>query len=336
MISTRAVRQIELQTISDEIDWGQLVPVIERKKHRVGRPRKYSRLDMLKVVILQDLEGIEDDTEMARRLKVNIHYRDFCGFIQNTPSHDRLSDFKRETPARVWRKIFYTLDAMLEEKGYFDGSDYSIDGTAIELDKKAVPGSWGATSANEKFYGLWLLTCNSTTRELVRDFVLDEAKVGQIKPGLKLLDKLANRDLQGIDISADGIFDTREFRRKIVELNKVPVIPYNPRKSKIKKAEELPDDNWRLEYTPFLKDAKEFNKRYRPRTASERENSRIKLLTLVGSLKEKTKSTPHMTENTVNSRVVIGLISLQCSAMAQYTIECRMTLYTQVTLKALA
>ena len=108
--------------------------------------------------------------------------------------------------------------------------------------------------------------------------------MGQIKPGLKLLDKLANRDLQGMDISADGIFDTREFRRKIVELNKVPVVPYNPRKSKIKKAEELPDDNWRLEYTPFLKDAKEFNKRYKPRTASERENSRIKLLTLMGSL----------------------------------------------------
>jgi len=57
--------------------------------------------------------------------------RDFCGFIHNTPSHDKLSDFKRETPARVWRKIFYTLDAMLEEKGYlkgyFDGSDHSID-----------------------------------------------------------------------------------------------------------------------------------------------------------------------------------------------------------------
>ncbi|GCC11427.1 hypothetical protein IPdc08_01482 [archaeon] len=68
-------------------------------------------------------------------------------------------------------------------------------------------------------------------------------------------------------------FEYREFRRKIVELNKVPVILYNPRKSKIKKAKELPDDNWRLEYTPFLKDAKEFNKRYRPRTASERENS---------------------------------------------------------------
>ena len=99
----------------------------------------------LRFVILQDLECIEDDTEMACRLKVNIYYRNFCGFIQNTPSHDRLSDFKRETPARVWRKIFYTLDAMLEEKGYFDGSDHSIDGTAIELDKKAVPGSWGAT-----------------------------------------------------------------------------------------------------------------------------------------------------------------------------------------------
>ena len=76
-----------------------------------------------------------------------------------------------------------------------------------------------------------------------------------------------------MDISADGIFDAREFRQKTVELSKVPVVTYNPGKSKIKKAEEMTDDNWRLEYTPFLKDAKEFNKRYRPRTASELENS---------------------------------------------------------------
>ena len=73
---------------------------------------------------------------MARRLKANIHYRVFCGLIHNTPSHDRLSDFKRETPARVWRKRFYTLDAMLEEKGYFDGSDQSIDGTQSRIRKQ--------------------------------------------------------------------------------------------------------------------------------------------------------------------------------------------------------
>ncbi|GCC10254.1 hypothetical protein IPdc08_00277 [archaeon] len=77
--------------------------------------------------------------------------RDFCGLIHNTPSHDKLSDFKREIPARMWRKIFYTLDAMLDEKGYFDSSDHSIDETIIELDKKVVPGSWGATSADKKF-----------------------------------------------------------------------------------------------------------------------------------------------------------------------------------------
>lgn len=158
---------------------------MERKKHRVGRPREYSRLGMLKVVVLQDLEGIEDGTEMARRLRANTNYREFCGFNGETPSHDRISAFKRETPPGVWRRIFYALDAMLEEKGYFDGSDHSIDGTAIELDEKALLGSWGATSDDEKFYGLWLLTCNSTTRELARDFVLGRSsgRPNQTGPG---------------------------------------------------------------------------------------------------------------------------------------------------------
>jgi hypothetical protein len=311
---------------------------VERKKHRVGRPRVYSRLQMLKVVVLQDLEGIIDDTEMARRLRANPCYREFCCFNGETPSHDRISAFKRETPSRVWRGIFRMLDAMLEEKGYFDGSDHSIDGTAIELGEEAALGSWGATSDDEKFYGLWLLTCNSTTRELARDFVLDEAAVGQIKLGLRLLDRLSSRgrELQGTDISADGIFDTKDFRRKVVGLGKVPVVPYNPRNSRIKKAEELPDDNWRLGYTPFLKDSEEFKARYKARTASERENSRIKLLTLVGRLREKTKRTPHMRGDAVKSQVAIGLISLQCSALAQYTLECRMPVYTQQTLEALA
>jgi len=72
LISTRVVRQIVLQTISEEIDWGQLVSVVERKKHRVGRLLEYCQLDMLKVVILHT-EGIKDDIEIARRLKAKIH-----------------------------------------------------------------------------------------------------------------------------------------------------------------------------------------------------------------------------------------------------------------------
>lgn len=103
-----------------------------------------------------------------------------------------------------------------------------------------------------------------------------------------------------------------------------------------RKQGELPDDNWRLGYTPFLRDSEEFNRRYKARTASERENSRIKLLTLVGRLKEKTKRAPRMSGDAVKSQVAIGLISLQCSALAQYTLECRMPVYTQLTLEALA
>ena len=44
LISPRAVRQIELRTIAEHVDWGQLVLLVERKKRRLGWPRVYSRL----------------------------------------------------------------------------------------------------------------------------------------------------------------------------------------------------------------------------------------------------------------------------------------------------
>ena len=132
---------------------------------------------------------------------------------------------------------------------------------------------------------------------------------GQIKLGLRLLDRLSNRgqELQGTDISADGIFDTKDFRQGVVKLGKVPVVPYNPRNSRIKKAWELPDDNWRPRVHALPQGQggvqREVQDEDRLRAGG---SPGIKLLALVGRLREKTKRTPHMSGEAVKSQVAIG------------------------------
>lgn len=318
------------------MDWGRLVPLVEKGSGGRGRPPEYSGISMLKVVVLQELEEIIDDTEMERRLKDNEDYRGFCGLTNSVPSHDTISRFKRDRNPRALKRVFLEIDSMLEELGYFDGDELSADGTDIELGVNEEIGSWGAKSDKEKFFGLWLMTANSTKRELSRDYVLDEAEIGQIELGKELLRFLSGRDIECSDISMDGIFDGKEVRKMIADMGKTPVIPYNPRKSKIKEAKDLPDSNWRLEHTPFQRDEEKFKRRYKCRTASERENSRIKGYTSIGRLEEKMTRSPRMKPGTIRNQVAISLIALQVSALAQYVEELKMPVYVQKRLDALA
>lgn len=78
MTKLRSIRDIELDIIQECVDWEKLASLIPRKRSRRGRKPKYSENQLLRLVILQDVEGIEDDTEMERKLKRISEYRDFC------------------------------------------------------------------------------------------------------------------------------------------------------------------------------------------------------------------------------------------------------------------
>lgn len=330
-VSTRAIKQVELDTIDRNIDFARLSKLLKTKKTNKGRPYKYSNEQMLRLVFLQDKLQIPYDTEMERVLKQNSDYRKFCK-LKQVPSHDKITRFKKANVLHL-KKLFCDIDTLLDELGYFENDELAIDGTDIPLGKRTQIASYGAKSNKEKFFGIWLITANSTNREIVRDYTTDTGEIGQMKPAIRLLDNLNNTVLDDINnISMDGLFDTKGVRSKIVKLGKTAVIPYNPRKSKIKKAEDLPDNNWRLESTPFLKDRKEFKKRFKKRTASERENSRTKLWTLINKLWEKTTIAWKTSGVYINAQIGISLIATQISALAQWLDRLRNPLPKQLKL----
>ena len=62
----------------------------------------------------------------------------------------------------------------------------------------------------------------------------------------------------------------------VFEQEKIPMIAYNPKNSSVKTFTELPDDDWRFEYNPFLKCEAFFRKQFKKRTAVERTNGKVK------------------------------------------------------------
>lgn len=321
MRSTRAIRQIELEILDEYVDWGGLASLIPKKMVKQGRPPDYSNTSMLRVVVLQDREDILHDTEMARKLKENKTYRDFCKFTDKTPSHDKISRFKRRRKPRTWIKIQRALDRQLEKLGYFKDDELSGDGTDIQLPENVSIATWGAKSNEDKFLGLWLMTMNSTKRDLVRYLNIGTAGIGQIILMKELLCEMEIPNIQklGKHMSLDGIFDTHDIRQIIYRKHgKIPVIPYNPRNSSIRKAEDLPDDNWRLVFTPFLRNKKKFKKHSKPRIASERENGRLKQWTLIGRLREKAKTSYRITSRYIINQTIISVIRTQITALAEW------------------
>jgi len=162
--------------------------------------------------VLQDIEGIEDDTEMERKLKKISEYRKFCQ-LDKIPSHDTISKFKRRLSHKSLKRIYEAMDGTLEESGVFDEDELCGDGTKIPLPENVDIATWGATSNKDIFLGMWMMTMNSTKTELVRDFNIGTAKIGQIVL-MKYL--IYNTSITGMEklgkrVYLDGIFDEHEI-----------------------------------------------------------------------------------------------------------------------------
>jgi len=302
MISTRAIKQINIDIVEKYIDWDKVArPIIYKRSNR-GRKPKLTNVQILKVVYLQEKNHIVHDTDMEIALNTNNSYREFIGLHGiDKISHDIVSRIKRRISKKTWTRVQQNLDKELEILNYFKNDNLGFDGTDLRTHVKSKIGNWGAKSNKKKFHGLWLMTLNSTKHEIVRRFEIDDAKVGQIVLAKKVLRKAKSIDLSNIEeICGDGIFDTKEIRNTIKgELGKGAVIPYNCKKSKIRNVEDLPDDNWRLESTEFLRDKEEFKRHSKKRTGCERENSRLKEWTLVGRIEEKTSRCPKIKRRSI-------------------------------------
>jgi len=335
MTKLRSIKDIELEIIQNKIDWEILASIIPKKRHKKGKKPDYSENQLLRIVILQDIEMIEFDTDMERKLKNSSEYRKFCSLTE-VPSHDTISRFKRKLEPKIWKKIHEKMDQKLDESGVFQGDELCGDGTDIPLPVSTEIGSWGATSDENQFFGLWLMTMNSTKTELVRDFNIGSAKIGQVILMEDLIEdtQISNLEKLGKNVYLDGIFDNHEIRQHIFrEWKKIPMIPYNPRNSKVRDVKDLPDDNWRLVFTPCIRNESEFKTKYRKRTGVERENSRLKQWTLIGRIYEKAERAFMITGRYIVNQMIISMISTQVRALAHRIHELMQPVVVQNTLK---
>jgi len=335
MTKLRSIKEIKLEIIQKNIDWEILASIIPRKRSPVGRKTEYNENHMLRLVILQDIEIIEYDTDMERKLENSSEYKDFCGF-DKVPSHDTISRFKRTLKPKIWKKIHEKMDQMLEESGVFDNDELCGDGTNVPLPKYASIGSWGAKSDDQLFHGMWLMTMNSTNTELVRDFNIGSAKIGQISLMNDIVTETSIKNIEklGKNIYLDGIFDTYYIRETISRgWKKKPMIPYNSRRSSVRDVKDLPDTDWRLVFSPGIRNEKEFKEKSRKRTGVERENGRLKQWTLLGKLYEKARRAFRTTGRYIVNQMIISMISTQVRALAHRLNELMQPVVVQRTLK---
>lgn len=251
-----------------------------RKSHR-GRP-PFSSMSLLFALLLKIHEQIPYDTTLARKLEEIETYRCFCGFRKgNTPSHDTLSRFNRKLTPRRLQTLIRKIDAHLAELGAFWRDELSLDGTDLlsngrnrhSLDPEA---GYGHKTDGERFHGYWAIFVTGTKSEMVRAVQVSPANIHQSLTAQQLFDDLEQRDLCGTTLfTVDSVCDDKKSYRRCIELGVVPLIAYNPRKSKRKSFKELPPSNWRKR-SLGKEGIRLYAKYYHQRGAVERYNSTFK------------------------------------------------------------
>ncbi|KAF0152370.1 MAG: hypothetical protein FD188_3408 [Ignavibacteria bacterium] len=314
----------DLKNLLENLFWGDILLSFreQKQKNNAGRKKSFTKLMLVKASILKSELDIEDDTELAKRMKENPNYVRFCG-MSRAPSHNVLSAFQRRH-TRAFEKMFEWLDKIIEDDGHFVDDALCHDGTDITLDKPqsdADPMMFGAKSNNKKFYGFWLMLSCSYRTELPRKFTFDKARIGQITLTKQHLTsgQICNNSNNPF-MFYDGIFDTREIMELTVsEQKKIPMVAFNARGGAIEKFTDLPPDDWRFEYNPFLRCELFFKKEFKKRTAVERFNSMVKLNGLITRVRTKAKKTNRKNRTRIiKTMVTLGLIHKQLCYLAQH------------------
>jgi len=315
-LTPRSWSKASFTIIEQVIDFVLINSILHHLYKPRGRPA-YSKMALFKAVILQRLEDWQFDTVLVQKLQEIEEYRQFCSFKTNhVPSHDTISRFKRNLPPNLMDRIFFQLDEELAALGTFKDDELAID--AMDVATYANPfnrtdpdAGVGHKSSKKHFYGYWELLTVGTKSELVRlPPLTNSGSKHQITQMEELLITLpGHSQLDYTIITADGIFDTKPIHQYILDdLHKLPVITYNPKKSRYKRLEDLPKENWRY-FNPLLADLPTYHATRKTRTAIERFNGRL-------------KDQLHMRRSNVRGRennhkfVYFGIISSQLKSLA--------------------
>jgi transposase len=251
MSSVRSITSISTPLLKDSVCKLPFEEWLPRRKSHLGRP-DYQPIGLFKAYLLKVRENFQYDTTLEEKLYDNETFRAFCGFTpQNIPAHDTFSSFFRKlTPSRL-NTIFLQLDRELTALGVFDHDELALDATDIlsnsrnrhNLDPEA---GWGHKSDGELFHGYWAVFAAGTVSEMPRAVRVGAADSHQSLVAQDIFRQLRSQDLRGATLLvADSAYDDKKTYHSCIELELVPLISYNPRRSHSSTFETLKPSNWR-------------------------------------------------------------------------------------------
>ncbi len=277
----RSTTTVSLPLLKDCVLNLKLNRWLPQRKSRFGRTG-FSSISLFLALLLKIREHIQYDTALVRKLDENVTYRHFCGFWKDhIPSHDTFSRFNRKLTPRRLQTIVQKIDDYLVKEGAFQKDELSLDATDIlsngrnqhNLDPEA---GFGYKSDKERFHGYWVQFVTGSRSEMIRAVQVSPANVHQSMTAQRLFDDLESRDLCNATLlTSDSACDDKKSYHRCVQLQLIPLIDYNPKKSKIKHFFNLPPTNWRKRCLD-TEGVRLRQKYYYQRMAVERYNSSFK------------------------------------------------------------
>ncbi len=311
-----------LKRFFDMFDWLPIVEILGKTRFsRRGRKNDFPNVCLFRAFLLKSYLLIDDNTLLVKRFQENKSYLEFCN-LKKVPSHDTLSKFERKFFYKS-EEIFIFLDELLENNFAFENDDSSFDGTDIPVPFKSKQSPhryhFGAKSNKKKFHGFWLMILASIKHQLPRRFCLGYAREGQIALAKRLFrENQIDASKNNIFIIMDGIFDFQEMHEIIISVQqKIPLIGYNKRCSKIDERINLPSTDWHFKINPVYKNNEFVVEEFKKRTSIERVNSYSKIYTQICLIQNKIKKSQTIKKIIVENIIVSSFILEQFKLLAK-------------------
>ena len=83
--------------LNEHIDWDDIIPArFYTASIKSWGKRKYQLESFIKALVLQDIFGYVEDTQLLNTLRHSKEMRDFCGFANAVPDASKITRFKQD------------------------------------------------------------------------------------------------------------------------------------------------------------------------------------------------------------------------------------------------
>jgi hypothetical protein len=236
---------------------------------------------MLKALVFQKVRQIQSWRKLAKELQANPEAVTLLG-LRTAPCHDSFSEFTKRigpgTLRSVMAGIIRRIRAMLPDFGQIIATDSTLVRGYANWRKKPrsdLDANWGTSGEHvgkpKYVFGYKLhIACDARYGLPILHISTPANKSDSTVYG-ELLNALVEMEMNGQVALADAGYDSKRNTFLTIKHHMIPIIAYNPRRSKNKKGR-------RADYIlPISRDSDEWNRLYSMRPAVERIFSRLKL-----------------------------------------------------------